>query len=102
MAKSYSEKIISAKVMSDGIIQMKDNLPIGITEDMATKLQTLRDNVEKVNSEQEAIKASLKAKTEELNAKIDEMDKLYSNLKKRIKLDVEQSLWKTFGIDDKK
>ncbi|MDO4763902.1 MAG: membrane-binding protein [Flavobacteriaceae bacterium] len=102
MAKSYSEKITAVKVMVDGIKKMKDNLPLGVTEASGNKMEELRNVVEQLNSEQEALKADLKKKTEEMNTKISEMEKLYNDAKKRIKLDVEQSLWKTFGIDDKK
>lgn len=102
MAKSYSEKITAVKVMVDGIKKMKDNLPAGVTEASGDKLEELRNTVEQLNSEQEALKAALKKKTEEVNAKVDEMEKLYNDAKKRIKLDVEQALWRTFGIEDKK
>lgn len=99
---SYSEKIINVKLMADGIKEMKDNLPIGVQETAATKLENLREEIEAINSKQESLKASLKNTTEELNAKISEMDKLYADLKKRVKLDVEQSLWRKFGIEDKR
>lgn len=88
--------------MVDGIRKMKDNLPLGVTEASGNKMEELRNAVELLNSEQEALKAEQKKKTEEINTKINEMEKLYNDTKKRIKLDVEQSLWRTFGIEDKK
>ena len=56
----------------------------------------------KLNSEQESLKADLKKKTEEATQKLKEMDKFYADTRKRIKLDVEQTLWRKFGIEDKK
>lgn len=102
MPKSYSEKITSVKVMIDGIRQKSENLPHGVTLDSAKKLEELRNQVEQLNSEQEALKSALKSKTEALSGKISEMEKLYADAKKRIKLDVEQKDWKVFGIEDKK
>ncbi|MTE24982.1 membrane-binding protein, partial [Microbacterium sp. ZXX196] len=55
-----------------------------------------------LNSEQEKLKADLKTKTQALDAKLNELQKLYAQLKKRIKIDIEQSQWKEFGIEDKK
>lgn len=100
--KPYSERITDAKVMADGIKEMKDNLPLGVQESDSEKLEQLRQEVEALNSKQESIKAELKSTTEQFNEKINQMDKLYSNIKKRVKLDIEQSLWKKFGIDDKR
>lgn len=99
---SYSTRITNAKVMADGIKEMKDSLPHGVQESDSTKLDGLRSEIEELNSKQESLKAELKSTTEALNNKEGEMDKLYNNLKKRIKLDVEQSLWRKFGIEDKK
>ena len=36
------------------------------------------------------------------NSKLKELDKLYSQMKKRVKLDIEPSLWGKFGIEDKR
>lgn len=100
--KPYSERITDAKVMADGIKEMKDNLPLGVQESDSDKLKTLIQEVETLNSKQESLKAELKNTTGAFNKKIEEMDNLYSNIKKRVKLDIDQSLWKRFGIDDKR
>lgn len=102
MPKSYAERITQTKVLIDGLKELKDSLPSGITEETITKLENLRSNVEKLNSEQESLKAELKKKTEQAVNELKEMDKLYSDTRKRIKLDVEQALWRKFGIEDKK
>lgn len=98
----YAKRVSDAQVMADGIKEMKDNLPLGVQESDATQLETLKKEVENLNSQQESLKAELKKLTERLNTKEDEMDNLYSKLKKRIKLEIAPSLWKKFGIEDKK
>ena len=79
--KTYSQKITNAKVLIDGLKKIKSNLPAGITNDTIGNLETLREKIETLNSE---------------------LDKLYSQMKKRVKLDIEQSLWGKFGIEDKR
>lgn len=102
MQRAYSDVITSVKVMIDGLKESKDSLPLGVTQDSISKLENFYNEVIRLNSEQEALKAQLKAKTEAMNKERDAMEKLQSDIKKRIKLDVEQSLWRTFGIEDKK
>ena len=93
--KTYSQKITNAKVLIDGLKKIKSNLPAGITDDTILNLETL-------NSENEGLKAESKKKTEDINSKLKELDKLYSQMKKRVKLDIEPSLWGKFGIEDKR
>lgn len=100
--KSYAQRIAETRVLIDGLKEMKDSLPAGIKPNTAESLETLRAKIETLNSEQESLKAELKKKTEELDNKIKELDKIYNDTKKRIKLDIDQSLWKKFGIEDKK
>ncbi|HRQ42210.1 MAG TPA: hypothetical protein PLD25_30185, partial [Chloroflexota bacterium] len=51
-----------------------------------------------LNSQQEHLKAQLKSKTEELNAKIYETKTKHANLKKRVKVATRQGFWIAFGI----
>ena len=85
--KTYSQKITNAKVLIDGLKKIKSNL---------------REKIETLNSENEGLKAESKKKTEDINSKLKELDKLYSQMKKRVKLDIEPSLWGKFGIEDKR
>ena len=100
--KTYSQKITNAKVLIDGLKKIKSNLPAGITNDTIGNLENLREKIETLNSENEGLKAESKKKTEDINSKLKELDKLYSQMKKRVKLDIEQSLWGKFGIEDKR
>ena len=100
--KSYSENITLAKVMADGLSRYKSNLPAAVKESQISELESLRQTIETLNSEQEKLKADLKTKTQALDAKLNELQKLYAELKKRIKIDIEQSQWREFGIEDKR
>lgn len=100
--KSYSESISQAKVMIDGLTGNTGNLPKGMDEAFIKNLTDSRTKVVSLNSEQEKLKADLKAKTAELDAEIANMMKLYSEAKKRVKMDFPQEQWKEFGINDKR
>lgn len=67
-----------------------------------TKLEELRKKMETLNSEQEKLKADLKTKTQELSKTITEIESKVSFIKKLIKIDIPQTQWKEFGIEDKR
>jgi uncharacterized FlaG/YvyC family protein len=46
------------------------------------------------------LKAKLKSKTDELNKKMDDMNDLVDEAKKVVKLELDKTQWKEFGIDD--
>lgn len=100
--KSYSENITSTKVMIDGLRNHKENLPAGLDEAFIDQLETLKNKVETLNSEQEKLKADLKTKTETIEKELKLLQEKHSEAKKRIKLDFPQSQWREFGIEDKK
>lgn len=100
--KSYSEKVILAKVMLDALKNNKESLPAGVTDETISKLEEFKSISETLNSEQEKIKAQLKSKTVELDESLKKLGDLYNDVKKRVKLDVSKSLWKEYGINDKK
>ncbi|ADQ82296.1 membrane-binding protein [Riemerella anatipestifer] len=100
--KSYAERITKVKLMLDAMTQNKSDLPKKLDDDYISQMQTLKDKIEVLNTEQEKLKADLKSKTEALNKEISALDKLYSEAKKRIKLDFEQTCWIAFGIEDKR
>lgn len=100
--KSYAKRMVETRLLIDGLKDMKDDLPVSIHPNTADNIETLRTLVETLNSEQESMKAQLKKKTEELKDVMENLDKVSGDTKKRIKLDVPQSLWKKFGIEDKK
>lgn len=100
--KSYSEKVVQTKIMVDALRNNKESLPAGVTEETISKLEELKSLAEKLNSEQEKLKAQLKLKTEELSDTLDKLSALYVETKKRVKIDISKSLWKEYGFSDKK
>ena len=87
--KTYSTNLVESQVMIDGLKGRNDKLPLGVKVEDITKLEELRKKMETLNSEQEKLKADLKTKTQELS-------------KKLIKIDIPQTQWKEFGIEDKR
>ena len=101
--KSYSKTITDTQVMVNGI---KDNKKVlsrrQIDDKFAASLQVDVDTCIALNNEQETLKAKLKAKTEELDKAMAEMNKKSSEARKIIKLDMPKSTWREFGIEDKR
>lgn len=100
--KSYAENIKSVRIMIDGLRANKENLPAGLDEAFIEQLETLKNKVETLNSEQEKLKADLKTKTEVIEKESKLLLEKHSEAKKRVKLDIAQSQWREFGIEDKK
>ncbi|EIW92720.1 hypothetical protein HMPREF1321_1852 [Capnocytophaga sp. oral taxon 412 str. F0487] len=88
--------------MIDGLKGRNDKLPLGVKAEDITKLEELRKKMETLNSEQEKLKADLKTKTQELSKTITEIESKVSFIKKLIKIDIPQTQWKEFGIEDKR
>ena len=88
--------------MLDALKNNRENLPAGVTEEKINDLENLKLLTEKLNSEQEKMKAQLKQKTEELDDSLKKLSDIYSEMKKRVKIDVPKLLWKEYGINDKK
>ncbi len=100
---SYAEIINNAKVMLSGLKLNTERVgKRGITGDFITKLESIQKLSMDLDNEQEDLKAKLKTKTSELDNKIEELEKMMSEAKKVIKLEMEKESWKTFGIQDSK
>ncbi|MDO4880234.1 MAG: membrane-binding protein [Capnocytophaga sp.] len=102
MAKSYANRIVDLQLLIDGLKEIKDALPAGITEESIVKLESYKVELESLNSKQEQAKALLKEITDNINKKSKEIDKVYADARKRIKMDVSNVLWRKFGIEDKR
>ncbi|ACU93487.1 membrane-binding protein [Capnocytophaga ochracea] len=100
--KTYSTNLVESQVMIDGLKGRNDKLPLGVKAEDITKLEELRKKMETLNSEQEKLKADLKTKTQELSKTITEIESKVSFIKKLIKIDIPQTQWKEFGIEDKR
>lgn len=100
--KTYSTNLVESQVMIDGLKGRNDKLPLGVKAEDITKLEEFRKKMETLNSEQEKLKADLKTKTQELSKTITEIESKVSFIKKLIKIDIPQTQWKEFGIEDKR
>ena len=101
--KTYSQTISDTQVMVKGI---RDNQEVlskrQIDGAFADNLQADVDACIALNGEQESLKAQLKTKTVELDAAMAAMNKKMGEARKIIKLDMPQSSWREFGIEDKR
>ena len=100
--KTYAQIISETQVMVKGI---KDNVTIlsqrKIDNAFAKDLQDYIDECITLNNEQESLKAKLKSKTEKLNSTMSILGKKAGEARKIIKIDIPQSSWREFGIEDK-
>ena len=100
---SYAETINFAKVMLSGLKSNTERLGRrGLDSDFVTGFEETMNSAMSIDNEQEDLKAQLKMKTASLDTKIDELNKLLSESKKVVKLEMEQESWKGFGIDDQR
>ena len=100
---SYAETINFAKVMLSGLKSNTERLGRrGLDSDFVTGFEETMNSAMSIDNEQEDLKAQLKMKTASLDTKIDELNKLLSESKKVVKLEIEQESWKGFGIDDQR
>ncbi len=61
-----------------------------------------QDTVHTADNEQERLKAEKKVKTDEVNAGLQDLNALHSEAKKVVKMEIDPSTWKEFGITDKR
>ncbi|MDR1886866.1 MAG: hypothetical protein LBQ70_03020 [Prevotellaceae bacterium] len=101
--RTYAQRISDTEVMVKGIRNNQEVLAKRqIDTVFADTLQTCIDRAIALNNEQEALKARLKEKTEQLDAAMEALTAKAGEARKIIKLDVPQSLWREFGINDKR
>ena len=66
------------------------------------KLNDIHGTDMAIDNEQEALKAKMKGKTEELSQTMAQMEELYREAKKVVKLEIPQEYWKEYGIADQR
>ena len=101
--QSFAEKMNDSKLMISGVKQQSDRLSRrGLDANFVKKYERIFGDVQKLDNEQERLKATLKKKTEALRQKAKEMKALYSEAKKIVKIEMANSAWREFGIQDKR
>lgn len=102
-SKKYADTLSSTNVMVQGIRANQEVLAKRqIDMAFADALQADIDGCTALNVEQETLKAKLKEKTEQLDAAYAALIKKAGEARKIIKLDMPQSSWREFGINDKR
>jgi cell shape-determining protein MreC len=97
--QTLSQSVSDFRTMSSGITTRLESLSgVGITAADATAMSDYADQLDKLNAEQEELKAQLKAKTEALNTTMKAAKAKNSELTKRLKIAVPQSEWLAFGV----
>ena len=80
--KSYTQRITETRTLIDGLREYKNSLPSGIKSTTADDLESLRNKIETLNSEQASLKAELKKKISQIDSGIKELEKIYNDTKK--------------------
>jgi hypothetical protein len=100
---AYADDINNAKLMLSGMKKNPDRMSKrGLDGDFMTVYQTNYGEAQELDNEQESLKAKLKETTDKLDKKMTELNKQTSEAKKIVKIEIEQTRWKEFGINDKK
>jgi len=100
---SYAEQMNNSKTMIAGLKQHTERLSKrGLDGEFLTNIETNYTEAQTLDNEQEKLKAELKTKTETLKLKVKDLSKMYAEARKIIKIEMEQSSWKEFGINDKR
>ena len=101
--KAFADAMNNTKVMIAGLKKNVEQMSKrGIDTDFIEKIENLYVANQGKDNEQEDLKAKLKTATAQLNSGMKEMDELYSEAKKMVKVEMDQETWKTFGISDSK
>lgn len=101
--KSFAELLHKGELMVSGIRKNLTPLAeVGLNAQKANELQQLCKEAQALDLEQERLKSMLKTKTEEINAKIKDLNDSYSKARKQVKLEIPKSGWTEFGINDKR
>jgi hypothetical protein len=96
---SYAEILKSVKVMIAGLKSNAERVgKRGLSPDFTGRMETALGKAMSLDNEQEDLKAKLKTKTAELEKQMAALDKMMSEAKKVVKLEMEKESWKSFGL----
>jgi len=100
---SFAETTNELKTMIAGLKANPDAVAKrGLDAEFTAKMEKNLEVLKQLDNEQESLKAKLKTKTAELDAEVANLQALYSEAKKVVKMSVDQTGWREFGIEDKK
>ncbi len=100
---SYAEDIKNAEVLSSGLQNNAEKAAKrGLDTAFTTSLTADTKSAITLNNEQEQLKAALKLKTAELDAKMAALNAQVSQARKIVKIEFPKEQWKEFGIEAKR
>jgi seryl-tRNA synthetase len=103
MGNSFAEKINNTKVMLAGLEANLEKLARrGMDQAFIDRLRGVYEEACAIDNTHEALKARLKETTAQLNAKMTELNQLFQEAKKVVKLETVQESWKEYGFADKR
>ena len=95
----FAQALTNARLMSDAIkAHEADLLKVGLEEKTAESLKECVDELSRLDTEQEKLKADLKVTTAKMTDVLKELDRVMIDCKKRVKLAFKSEQWKEFGI----
>ena len=101
--KSLAEIINKSRLMIAGL---KHNAPEvarrGADSSFVAEYENELRELERLDEEQERLKAQLKSKTEEVDAKKRQVESKLAEAKKVVKLAIPKAQWVEFGMEDKR
>ena len=102
-SKSFAERINDSKLMLAGLQQNPDRLAKrGLDADFVSRYETALSQAQTLDAEQERLKAELSTKTNVLKQCMADLNKLYAEARKIVKIEMEVTSWQEFGIHDKR
>ncbi len=100
---SFADKMNDSKLMLAGIKQNAERLAKrGLDSEFVTNFETAYNDTQTLDNEQEKLKAEVATKTQQVNQKLQEVGAFHSEAKKIVKIEMENSTWKEFGINAKR
>ncbi|WP_243349926.1 hypothetical protein [Parabacteroides sp. FAFU027] len=97
--QGYAEQVSKNELMLSGLKNNAGKLSRrGIDEAFISQYETDHKATIALNNEQERLKAELKLKTSELEARLEKVKAATSEASKLVKMDIPQEQWKEFGI----
>lgn len=99
MTKSFANRINKAKNMMAGLTTHATQLSKrGITPEFITQMTLLYEQANQVENERNAIKARSQEATAKVEQVMTELDRLCSQAKKLVRIELPQETWPEFGF----
>lgn len=97
--QSFAQFLSDIRLMTEGCNAHLDEVKaVGVTESMVAKLEEKNKILADLDTQQEKLKADLKTCTAKLSAELAEQEKLYNEMRRRVKVGITPEQWREFGI----